>query len=75
MSLNNELGPRSAVDFVLCGGTYQIGDMYLPTTFAHSDDFGMLGGEMRVIASVARAKQALTQHVLFSGGKSKKEQL
>ncbi len=32
----------------------------------------MLGGEMRTIAAVARARLALTQHVLFSGGKSKK---
>jgi hypothetical protein len=69
---NHEIGPAATVDVVLCGGTARQGDIYLPTTYEHSDDFGMLGGEMRVIAAVARARHGLSQHVLFSGGKSKK---
>jgi hypothetical protein len=67
-----KLGPPASIDIVLCGGTYQAGDKFLPTTYAHGDDFGMLGGEMRTIAAVARAKHGLSQRVMFSGGKSRK---
>lgn len=70
--MSEKLGPKSDLDVVLCGGTYQVGDVFMPTTFQHSDDFGMLGGELRNIAAVARAKKGLSPRVLFSGGKSRK---
>ncbi len=66
------LGPRSDIDVVLCGGTYQVDDLFLPTTYGQSDEFGMLGGELRIVAAVARARSGLSQRTLFSGGKSKK---
>src|ERR1700691_3938119 len=72
MSELSPVGPESSIDVVLCGGTYRGGDLFLPTTFDHSDDFGMLGGEIRVLAASLRAEQGMGQHVLFSGGKSRK---
>ena len=68
--LADPLSLRVDTDVVLCGGTYKYGDMYLATTFQHEDEFGMLGGEMRVLAAVARAQRGLCRNILFAGGKS-----
>lgn len=70
--MSEKLGPKTDLDVVLCGGTYQIGDVFMPTTFQHSDDFGMLGGELRNIAAAVRARRGLSSRILFSGGKSRK---
>lgn len=70
--MSETLGSPSNIDIVLCAGTHKVGDVYMPTTYEQGDGFGMLGGEMRVLAAVARAQAGLSERVLFSGGKSKK---
>jgi uncharacterized SAM-binding protein YcdF (DUF218 family) len=57
---------------VLCGGIYAKNGLYYPTTFAHSDNFGMLGGDIRVDAAMALYLQGKTQNILFSAGASAK---
>jgi uncharacterized SAM-binding protein YcdF (DUF218 family) len=57
---------------VLCGGLYREGNTYHATTYAHSDEFGMLGGAMRVSAAVALYSEGVSQTFLFSSGISAK---
>ncbi len=59
---------------VLCGGLYRKknGD-YAPTEYRHADEFGMLGGNLRILATVAFFLQRKSKNVCFSTGKSAKQ--
>lgn len=65
--------PHFDVAVILGGGLYLHGENYLPTRYAHSDEFGMLGGEMRVNAALALYLQEGAANFLFSTGISAKQ--
>ncbi|SRR6266403_3561569 len=47
-------------------------DTYLPTDYRHHDQFGMLGGNMRILAATELVLQGATKRIVFTGGRSKK---
>ena len=57
---------------VLCGGVFKEGNDYHATTYAHSDEFGMLGGAMRVTAAAELYLMGISHVFLFSSGRSAK---
>ncbi len=57
---------------VLCGGLRKERDVFLPATYNQSDEFGMLGGHMRVAAAVGIQLMDQCSEFFFSGGASDK---
>lgn len=58
---------------ILCAGLAKDGQDYVPTAFGDSDEFGMLGGYVRVDAAVELAKSRVSSNFLFSTGVSAKQ--
>jgi len=58
---------------VLCGGLSRTGDVYAPTSFSDSDEFGMLGATVRVLAAQKLYWQNAADTFLFSTGVSEKQ--
>jgi hypothetical protein len=58
---------------VLCAGLYFSEGKFYPTKYIHSDDFGMLGGSIRVDAALALYLQKKAVNFLFSAGVSAKQ--
>jgi hypothetical protein len=63
---------------VLCGGLYQkdrrwLRRRYAPTTYHHSDDFGMLGGDMRRKAAAELYLRGIVGKFYTVGGVSAKQ--
>lgn len=59
--------PYDAI-FVLGGGLQKVGDKYYPTDYSHSDEFGMLGGGIRVIAALDLYLQKQSREFVFTTG-------
>lgn len=58
---------------LLCGGVFRTPQgAYLPTTYEHNDQFGMLGGHMRVVAAALTVLAGQTGTVIISSGTSEK---
>lgn len=55
------------------GGLYKAESTFLPATYEHDDQFGMLGGHMRVAAAVGLYMMRQNATFLFSGGSSAKQ--
>lgn len=53
---------------ILGGGLRREGDIFSPATYADSDEFGMLGGHMRVIAGVELLRRAESDTFVFTTG-------
>jgi uncharacterized SAM-binding protein YcdF (DUF218 family) len=53
---------------VLGGGLRKDGDEYAPAGYHDSDDFGMLGGEMRVNAAVSLFLKGAAPNIVFTTG-------
>ena len=64
--------PYDAV-IVLCGGLRKVDAGYQPTTFEDGDEFGMLGGFIRVVAAAELYWQGRASRFLFSTGVSAKQ--
>lgn len=58
---------------ILCGGLRLTEHGYEPTTFDDSDEFGMLGGHVRVMAAVELYRHGVSENFLFSTGISSKQ--
>jgi uncharacterized SAM-binding protein YcdF (DUF218 family) len=58
---------------VLCGGLRKHDGIYVPTTFKDGDEFGMLGGHVRVMAAAELYRQGITDTFVFSTGVSAKQ--
>jgi|GEM_PF-1891559 len=57
---------------VLGGGLCKDGDEFRPATYDDSDEFGMLGGHMRIVAALGMYMLRRGERFLFSGGTSAK---
>lgn len=59
---------------ILSGGLArsQFRGKYHPTDYRHNDDFGMLGGSMRLVAGVALFLQKKSKNLIFSTGITEK---
>ncbi len=55
---------------VLGGGLMKVGDEFKPTDYAHGDQFGMMGGDMRVFAAAALFKAGEADEFVFTTGKA-----
>lgn len=53
---------------ILGGGLRREGDDFFPATYADSDEFGMLGGHMRVIAGVELLRRGESGTFVFTTG-------
>ncbi len=62
------------VVIILCGGLYkEIDGTFHPTQYSHSDEYGMLGGFIRVDAAAALYLQKKARTFCFSTGISEKQ--
>lgn len=57
---------------VLCGGLAKHGRNFVPTSFANSDAYGMLGGNIRVVAAACLYATNVATTFVFSTGTSQK---
>lgn len=58
---------------ILCGGLHREGDTYSPSTYIDADQYGMLGGMMRVIAAAELYLGGHVETFVFSTGISAKQ--
>jgi uncharacterized SAM-binding protein YcdF (DUF218 family) len=61
------LRPYDAV-VIFGGGLRKEGEEYFPATYADSDNFGMLGGHMRVNAAIQLWKARASENFIFTTG-------
>lgn len=57
---------------IFCGGLRKIGKEYMPSTFDQRDEFGMLGGSIRLLSALELYFQGATDTFLFTSGVSTK---
>lgn len=57
---------------VLGGGLHKIREKFYPTNYRQGDDFGMLGGGMRIVAAIDLYFKRRTRKFVFSTGITKK---
>jgi DUF218 domain len=72
--MSRDAAPRARWDALLILGSNikRDGDGYRPVTYDDYDTFGMLAGEIRIIAAVILHEQSMTSTFVFSTGTSEK---
>lgn len=72
--MSQDTAPRATYDAVIILGSNirQAGDGYRPVTYEDYDQFGMLAGEIKVIAAVVLCEHDVTDTFVFSTGTSEK---